>query len=263
MSAPSPTDFDRALASLDTRLFDRIESQTSTNDRRSLLACQLAARTQRAPYVYLEIGSHIGGSLQPHVLDPQCQRMYSIDKRPFTQPDERGLPYAYSNNSTGRMLGALGAMSPDGITRLTCIDADASQVDPRAIDSRPHLCFIDGEHTDAAVVSDFAFCRRVLARDGAIVFHDAAVIYHGLGEIVQTLERESVTFRAYHLPDTIFVIEFDGCRFHETPAIAAMLLNNHVGYLASLRANDRFRQFANKPVFRWLRRLRFAMTRRG
>ena len=175
MSAPSPTDFDRALASLDTRLFDRIESQTSTNDRRSLLACQLAVRTQRAPYVYLEIGSHMGGSLQPHVLDPQCQRMYSIDNRPSSQPDERGLPYAYSDNSTGRMLSALGAMSPDGVTRLTCIDADASRVAPRVIDSQPHLCFIDGEHTDAAVVSDFAFCRRVLAKDGAIVFHGAVV----------------------------------------------------------------------------------------
>lgn len=259
MHTATQTEFGHALASLDARLFDRIESQTSTGDRRSLLACQVAARDQSERYVYLEIGSHLGGSLQAHVLDPQCARMYSIDKRPPSQPDERGQEFAYTGNSTARMLGALAKVSPEGVQRLTCIDADSRDVETSAIVPRPNLCFIDGEHTDDAVVRDFAFCRRVLAPNGAIAFHDASVIYRGIGTIITALERDGARFRAYNLPDTVFVIEMDECRFHKTPAISSMLLNNHVGFLAALRTNEHYRQFANKPIFRWLRRVRGAM----
>lgn len=260
----SSTTFDAALAQLDPSLFDAIGSQSSTHDRQSLLACQLATRDAHAGYVYLEIGSHLGGSLQPYVLDTRCRRIYSIDARPPVQPDERcDTGYAYPDNSTARMLEGLRTLSAAGAAKVTCIDADTRDVDPRGISERPQLCFIDGEHTDAAVARDFAFCRQVLAPDGAIVFHDANVIYLGLAAIVEQLRREGVRFRAYMLPDVVFVIELDGCRLHETPAIQRLLLDNHVGYLASLAANHHYRAayraYRQQPIIRLLRRIKHTL----
>jgi len=255
------TDFDHALSNLDLSLFAAIESQSTDNDRRSLLACQLAMRAIRGDYVYLEIGSHLGGSLQPYVRDPRCRRIFSIDKRPQSQPDERGVDFAYEGNSTDRMLDGLRRVSPQGLDKLTCIDADASAVTPDRIDPRPDLCFIDGEHTDHAAASDFDFCRRVVTADGAIVFHDASIIYRALARIVRQLEEQRAPFTAYHLADSVFVIELGDCPLHATPAIARMLVNNHVGYLASLEANDHYRTFATQPLFQALRSVKRAVTR--
>lgn len=254
------TSFDRAIATLDVGLFDTIETQTGANDRRALLACQAGIRDPRGEYTYLEIGSHLGGSLQPHVLDPRCRHITSIDSRPPVQPDERGVDFAYAGNSTARMMDAVGRLSVEGAAKITCIETDTAEIDADTITPRPDLCFIDGEHTDRAVVRDFTFCRTVLAPNGAIVLHDANVIHTGLAEIIRTLEYASVRFRAYHLPDVVFVIAFDDCALHETPAIREMLVDNHVGYLASLAANDHYRRFANKPVFQLIRKVRRRFT---
>ena len=257
------TDFDHAIGTLDLSLFAHIESQSTDQDRRSLLACQLAMRTIRGDYVYLEIGSHLGGSLQPHVRDPRCRRIFSIDKRPLSQPDERGVDFAYEGNSTSRMIEGLRRVAPEGLDKLTCIDADASAVAADRIDLQPDLCFIDGEHTDHAATSDFDFCRRVVAPSGAIVFHDASIIYRALARIVRRLEDERAPFIAYHLADSVFVIELGDCPLHATPAIAKMLVNNHVGYLASLEANDHYRTFATQPIFKTLRSIKRTITKPG
>jgi hypothetical protein len=63
-------------------------------------------------------------------------------------------------------------------------------------------------------------------------------------------------FHAYNLPDCLLVVELDGFALHEDPAIAAWLLDNHQGYLASLRLNDHFRRIANQPLLRAARNLR-------
>jgi len=81
------TAFDQSITELDTSIF-QIESQTSIDDRRSLLAIQNAVRQWKPKYSYLECGSHFGGSLLPHVLDPRCELAYSIDTRPQTVPDD-------------------------------------------------------------------------------------------------------------------------------------------------------------------------------
>src|SRR6185295_1456922 len=116
------------IETLDLTLFENIESQTSDLDKRSLLACELAVRSLRDSYVYLEIGSHLGGSLQPYVVDEKCERIFSIDKRPPLQPDERGLNYKYENNSTARMLENLKKVSNAGLEKITCIDDDAANI---------------------------------------------------------------------------------------------------------------------------------------
>jgi hypothetical protein len=67
------------VSDMDTSLFRPIESQTTEPDRRSLLALH-AAIAERGPFDYLEIGSHLGGSLQAMVADPRCRSIVSIDR---------------------------------------------------------------------------------------------------------------------------------------------------------------------------------------
>ena len=96
---------------MDVSLFDGIASETSVEDRRSLLLIQKSLR-DLGEYVYLEIGSHLGGSIQAHFADPKCKLIYSIDKRPLSQPDERGIRYPYPENSTHRMITNLHSAFP-------------------------------------------------------------------------------------------------------------------------------------------------------
>ncbi len=69
------------IATLDRGLFDLVETQSTEKDRTSWLALQLTVRDSKAPFVYLEMGSYLGGSLQQYLADPRCSRIYSIDNR--------------------------------------------------------------------------------------------------------------------------------------------------------------------------------------
>ncbi len=247
------SDFEQLISSLDLKLFEKIESQSTDNDKRSLLACQLAARELVPDYNYLEIGSYLGGSIQPYLLDKKCARIYSIDKRPEKQPDERGANYTYLNNSTARMMEKLAEVAPQNLSKITTIDGDTRTLKPGQIEEKIQLCFIDGEHTDEAAFADFKFCLGTLTENGAVVFHDAAVTYNGLDQCVRYLKDKQIRFRAYNLPDIVFVIEIGDFPLHKHPAVMEMLLNNHTGYLYSLQANDLFRRFFNKPVFKMYR----------
>src|SRR6476661_6142692 len=113
--------FAQRLAALDLSLFEKIHSQTSDNDKRSLLAIQAAAGELAGSYTYLEIGSYVGGSLQPHVLDEKCERIISIDKRPTAAADDRGYEQIYQNNTTEFMLNNLRQLSPQADRKITTI----------------------------------------------------------------------------------------------------------------------------------------------
>lgn len=60
------------INNLDISLFNQIQSQTSKDDRLSLLAIQRATAKKHGYYSYLEIGSHLGGTIQPYLLDTLC-----------------------------------------------------------------------------------------------------------------------------------------------------------------------------------------------
>src|SRR5262245_53682591 len=233
--------FEERLDALDTSLFDAIPSQTTANDRRSMLACQLATRAQLGSYRYLEIGSHLGGSTQPHLLDPACSEVISIDTRPSTSHDNSGLRLRIRDNSTDRMMANLSAVSAEGSGKVRCLDQPTTRLDPDTIEGSVDLCFVDAEHTDAAVAADFSFCRAACGEDGAIAFHDAQLVYNALWKLIEGLRAQGARFHAYNLPSTLLVIELGDFPLHRHPAIQAMLLDNHVGYLESLRANDHFR----------------------
>lgn len=246
--------FEQQIKDLDLKLFEKIKSQSDDEDKQSLLACQLATRELHPNYNYLEIGSYLGGSIQPHLLDDKCAKIYSIDKRPLIQPDERGVNYVYRNNSTARMLNLLEEVSPEKIEKITTIDGDTRSLNPAQIPDKMHLCFIDGEHTDEAVVSDFKFCLSLLNEKGVILFHDAEITYNGIAECINYLKENSIKFRAYNLPMVVFAIEINDFPIHRNPAIMERLINNP-GYLFSLQFNDYYRKFTNKPPFLLYRRL--------
>jgi Methyltransferase domain len=206
MAPACMVDVEERIESLDVSLFDAVPSQTYPEDRKSLLFLQRCLR-RRTNYAYLEIGSHLGGTLQSHLIDSRCQRIYSIDKRPTEQADEYSGACYYPENSTRRMLDGLLAAYPDAsIKKIETFDADAREIDPGAVSLKPDFCFVDGEHTDKAVVSDFNFCLSVCRADGIIAFHDANVIVGGLTRIKRQLQESKIRFKGFLLPLHVYVI---------------------------------------------------------
>jgi hypothetical protein len=252
--------FEQRIARLDLSLFDAIDSQSDAGDRSSWLAFQRQVRRAHGSYAYLEIGSHLGGSIQPHLLDPQCRTIYSIDKRPLEPPDDRGQTFRYEGNSTARMLALLRALDPDHpelTGKIVCFDADARDIDPARITDPPDLCFIDGEHTRAAVLSDFAFCQRVCAPRAVICFHDDWILYPALAEILRSLKRQGIPVRALKLRGSTFAILLGTTALPDDPFLRAIAVD---GRRFILRM--RVRRIAKRllpapllPVVRLLRRL--------
>lgn len=213
--------FEARIASLDERLFDAIETQSSVGDRRAWLAVQRAMRTP-AGYTYLEVGSHLGGSIQQHLPDPRCRGIVSIDKRSQSQPDERGPVFHYDDNSTRRMLANLRRVAACDPGRLICIDGETRDLDPGRIPFAPDICFIDGEHTVAAASADFAFCLRVCGRNAAICFHDDWLVAGSIRSAMDQLRRQEVPFVARKLTGSTFAVFLRQC-----PAASDPYLRRH------------------------------------
>src|SRR5689334_8396060 len=109
------------IEQLDGSLLAYIESQTSEQDRASLLALH-AAVAQLGDFRYLEIGSYLGGTLQGVIADPRCTRVTSIDRRDRETPDERPERITYPGNTTSRMVEALATVPHADLTKLVTVD---------------------------------------------------------------------------------------------------------------------------------------------
>jgi len=206
-------EFERQIGRLNVQLFSTVETQANEGDKKSWLALQRAVRRSNGKYAYLEIGSYVGGSIQPHLLDPNCAKIFSIDKRTFETPDDRAsldYAYQYENNVTERMLQNLRLVDSNQMSKIVCFDSDACEVSPAAIEQPADICFIDGEHTKAAVLSDFQFCLKVCAPNAAIYFHDADVIYPALAEIEQSLRTRNIPFVGLKLLGATYLIALRG-----------------------------------------------------
>ncbi len=152
------------------------------------------------------------------------------------------------------MLEFLSEIAPTD--KIKTIDGDTRhEVKPSQIEEKIQMCFIDGEHTDEAVFSDFKFCLEVLDENGAILFHDSAINYNAIANCVQYLKDNGIEFRANSLPDAVFVVEIGDFPLHKSPPIMERLLNNHVGFIFQMQYNDYYRQFINKKPFQLYRRL--------
>jgi methyltransferase family protein len=233
-------DFEGAVAALDTSVWDYIETETSQGDRRSLLACHLAL-ARHGRFRYLEIGSHLGGSLQAMVRDRRCVEIISIDPRPASQPDERGH-FSYDNNSTERMLELLGQVPGADLEKVHTFEAGTDILRPSELPQGVDMCFIDGEHTNEAALRDALFCQEVVDGSGLIVFHDSEVIATAITHFLRQLDVEA---HAIALPTSVFAVELGGRRLLTDPAFAGALRSRL--RLAAWRAASK----AGCPAWAW------------
>ncbi|MBN1163736.1 MAG: class I SAM-dependent methyltransferase [Candidatus Krumholzibacteriota bacterium] len=221
-------DWMEKIDNLNLGIFEAIPSQTSEGCKRSLLAVQRVTARRHKEYAYLEIGSHLGGTIQPHLLDNRCRRIYSIDPRPSRQPDDREPGYVayYENNTSERMIAMLSRVAPGEVPKIECIESDASRTDPGRIQNRPRIAFIDGEHTNAAVLSDFRFCGKVLSEGGTILFHDFNIIYPAIQKVLGILDRERRSYLALKLEGLVFAVFFDPGLVSADPYLASLYREN-------------------------------------
>lgn len=194
------------VAALDLKLMSHVASSTSDEDRRSLLALHAALADRRGSFSYLEIGSHLGGSLQAVVADQRCTRVVSIDPRPQWVPDERpgATSTEYVDNSTAHMRELLSAVPGADLSKLETIEASTEDITAESV-GRPDWCFIDGEHTYAAALRDARFCRAVMGSAGVIAFHDFYFVERAILDFLRETARPR---RGYLLRDSVFVVEF-------------------------------------------------------
>ncbi len=194
------------ITALDTSVFT-IETQTTPRDRVALLRIHSLVRRMQGRYAYLEIGSYLGGTLVPHLLDPACEAVHSVDPRPPSQRDNRGQDFDYVDNSTARMREHLAsAMPPSALLRLTTWEHDAADIPAHAYGRGFDLALIDGEHTNVAVFSDFISILPALERDACVAFHDANLVLDAITNVERLLRHEGTRHVTLILPDLVAVI---------------------------------------------------------
>ena len=243
------------LEGLHLQLFDQIETENFGCG--PTIAASRACRVppENESFRWLEIGSHLGGSLQALVRDPACTHIDSIDPRPAWQEDERLQIFPYPENSTARMLELLGRLPDADLAKLNTHEATTEQVDPESLPPA-QVCFIDGEHTDTACSRDADFCRRVVREQGLILFHDVWIVYRGVTSFIERLARESVAHSLAYLPDSIFAVELGDRRLLEDAAVVSRHLDAGAGVLWMLNSNHSYRALLKGRRARLLRRLR-------
>jgi len=242
--------------------FSEIPAQLSLGDKASFLTLLDAHGSTFGDFTYLEIGSHLGGSIAPLLRHERCLKIYSIDKRPVSQPDDTGQRCYYPGNSTVRMMQNLREIDSCVDAKVVCFDGDTATVPLPTFDLRPTICFIDGEHTDAIAYRDYQFCRKVIQDRGTLVFHDANTLYLTLQRIVTELAEEGLSYEAYCLADAMFVISLGAPQISKDERIL-VLLRQGGGYLPSLVVNDHYRRFKSRKIFTWVLALRNFWRRIG
>ena len=154
-----------------------IPSQTSARDKRFLLQTIALAKRILGSFSYLEIGSYLGGSLPPFLLDPACKPVLSIDEKGRQQPDERGAKYDYSGITHQTMINNLVSRGVP-TSKLTTFDGSVDSV--QGAESSFEIAFIDGEHTAIACFSDFLWTLPLMKSDAVILIHDSTLVYKAL-----------------------------------------------------------------------------------
>jgi hypothetical protein len=116
-------------------------------------------------------------------------------------------------------------VSAESIHKVVTFDGDAGDLDPQLIDEPPDFCFIDGEHSIGAVLSDFEFCFRVVDPDGVICFHDAGLVAPAIARIIRTLDEREIHFVARKPGGATFGIFLGRCRAASDDRVRALARN--------------------------------------
>ncbi len=232
-----------------------IESQTSHTDKESLTLIKNCIIETLGAYNYCEIGSYKGGSLYPHLVEPACKNVLSIDLRPLIQKDERGEDFVYIGNSTESMCKTLSKFCTTAeLSKLLCCEGSSDSVVAKVAASdntKYNLFFIDGEHTNEWCLQDFESCWQIAADRAVFVFHDASTVYKALEQIMESAEKLRII--GYPMPDDIFVIEKDLHIHQMTEMYLYQIKKGQKAYFHGLNNYGRYREFYTK--FRPLRTL--------
>ena len=156
--------------------FFPIPSQTSLKDKFVILKINKLMNSKTKNFIYLEIGSYLGGSLTPFLNNENCKLVISIDKRNQILDDERNEKWSYKKISEKLMIKKLKEKKLD-ITKLKSFDGDISDYKPK---TNYDLVFIDGIHTDKNSFSDFLYALGKINKNSIILFHDSVVIFKAL-----------------------------------------------------------------------------------
>jgi hypothetical protein len=184
-----------------------VGTQSSENDRRSFLAIQKFIRGCFPAYTYLEVGSYMGGSLFPYLLDDRCEAAISVDPRLTLAPDERGDAWEYLQNTTQPMIDGLKTAGGPALTdKLTTIESDIFAVAQSQVGNNVRIALIDAEHTNRAAFRDFLKVRSLAAADAVIAFHDANILADALCNIREFLKVSLIHHRAFYLRDQVFLV---------------------------------------------------------
>ena len=179
-----------------------ISSQSSWKDREVILKLQDFIKEIYPTYNYVEIGSFMGGSLTPYLMDNSCEEVLSIDDRERQQPDERGAVYDYSTITSQKMLDHIVSKGLS-IDKIKIFDGDVKVFVNSKYNKgkKYHVAFIDGEHTDFACFSDFVNIRKLLSPNSIVAFHDSSFIFKSLKNIQTLLESEGIKFKFIKVAD--------------------------------------------------------------
>jgi hypothetical protein len=144
------------------------------------------------------------------------------------------------------MLALLKGIDHGDISKIDCIDSDASKIDPIRIRDTPEILFIDGEHTKAAALSDFRFCEEVAATSGTIVFHDFSIIYPAIVDVCRQLKRKHRSHIPLKLEDDVFAIFFDVDKIRMDPYLTRLYRKNR-NFLCFFLLKQRVKQILPNP----------------
>ena len=171
--------------------FFPIESQTSDLDKIVLLQTLDLIRKKNSTYKYLEIGSFLGGSLTPALIDKKCKLVLSIDKRNQILDDERNENWSYKNVSNNLMVKKINQYKISTL-KLKTYDGDIKELKNK--DSFD-LIFIDGIHTDQNCFSDLINSLHFRKNNSVILFHDTSVIFKAIKLSLIFLENKKISYK--------------------------------------------------------------------
>jgi hypothetical protein len=138
------------------------------------------------------------------------------------------------------MIEGLSRIPGADLSKLKTFDTDASEVPAGEID-RPDYCFVDAEHTDRAIQSDYIFCETVSKGRPVFLAHDAFIVYRGLDAIIKRVARSQQFVRVLLLPTHLMLIDTVG-HIGNHAAVIARAREGWRGYLDGMLTNDWYRQ---------------------
>lgn len=237
----------RMISAADIGVFS-VPTSTYPEDKITLLRLQKFIMNKKNKYNFLEVGSYRGGALVPHLLCPQCETIFSIDSRPKSTPDERGVSFSYEEVSTQDMIRFLREhVSEIDLQKLNTYDDDASVAAPK-IASQVDFAFIDGEHTVKATIRDFLSIYPCLSESSIVAFHDANLITDAIFATKIFLDHLGVVSKIFFLPKVVAIVVI-GDYINEAEKAFSALAHDEVEFEANSKSalHEEFvahRQFA-------------------